>query len=169
MRFKATTALDKAFEVGILLKGADGILEIIGGGLLLIVSPSNIVSFATTITQHELVEDPRDIISSYVLQYAHHITGGALIFGAVYLLSHGIVKVVLIAEILQERLWAYMGLIVLTLGFMVYQLYRYSYTHALSLVLLTLYDGIVVYLTVKEYRKRTRDSAPTLPNLPPAG
>ena len=35
MRFRATNRLDKIFEVGILLKGLDGLLEVAGGVLLL--------------------------------------------------------------------------------------------------------------------------------------
>ncbi|MEO7617379.1 MAG: DUF2127 domain-containing protein [Candidatus Saccharibacteria bacterium] len=155
MAFRATTTLDKAFEVSILLKGIDGILEIIGGILLLLVSPANINKIATSLTQHELVEDQRDFFASHILQFTHHLTGGALLFGAIYLLSHGIVKIVLIAEILQNRLWAYKGLIVLTIGFIIYQLYRFTYTHSISLILLSVFDVVVVYLTLKEYQKRT--------------
>jgi len=35
VRFRATNRLDKIFEVGILLKGLDGLLEVAGGVLLL--------------------------------------------------------------------------------------------------------------------------------------
>ena len=40
------------------------------------------------------------------------------------------------------------------LRWVVYQIYRFSYSHAISLVLLTVFDGVIVYLTVVEYRKR---------------
>jgi Predicted membrane protein len=39
MAFKATSTFDRIFEVGILLKGLDGLLEIIGGVLLLLIKP----------------------------------------------------------------------------------------------------------------------------------
>jgi len=55
---------------------------------------------------------------------------------------------------LHNRFWAYLGLIYLTIGFMIYQTYRFSYSHSAGLVLLTLFDGVIVYLTVVEYRKR---------------
>ena len=37
---------------------------------------------------------------------------------------------------------------------MIYQVYRFSYSHSIGLVLLTLFDAVIVYLTVAEYRKR---------------
>ena len=37
---------------------------------------------------------------------------------------------------------------------MVSQIYRFTYSHSISLVLLTVFDAVVVYLTVVEYRKR---------------
>ena len=63
-------------------------------------------------------------------------------------------KIILVWEILHDRLWAYAGLIYLTIGFMVYQVYRFSYSHSIGLVLLTVFDAVIVYLTVVEYRKR---------------
>jgi uncharacterized membrane protein len=36
-RFKARDPLDLAFEIGIILKGLDGVLEAIGGGQLFVV------------------------------------------------------------------------------------------------------------------------------------
>ena len=42
---------------------------------------------------------------------------------------------------------------------MVYQIYRFRYSHSISLVLLTVFDAVVVYLTVVEYRKRKSQRA----------
>ena len=47
----------------------------------------------------------------------------------------------------------------LTIGFMIYQVYRFSYSHSVGLVLLTLFDAVIVYLTVVEYRKRKSHQA----------
>jgi hypothetical protein len=40
--FKSGDLLDRAFAVGIILKGLDGVLEVVGGVLLLIVNPTTI-------------------------------------------------------------------------------------------------------------------------------
>ncbi len=154
MQFKATTTLDKAFEVGILLKGLDGILEIIGGLILLFIKPEFISKVGVYLTEHELSDDPHDFIASNILHSTQNLGRGVLIFAAIYLLSHGITKVILVAEILRNRFWAYLGLIYLTLGFIIYQTYRFALSPSLGMALFTIYDGIVVYLTVLEYHKR---------------
>src|SRR5215831_7106067 len=89
--------LDRAFFVGITLKGLDGVLEVIGGLLLLAVSPATIDRLARALTQHELSQDPHDFLATHLLHYTGSLTGGALRFGAVYLLLHGAIKVVLVA------------------------------------------------------------------------
>ncbi len=133
----------------------DGAFEAIGGLLLLLVKPASINHFVIALTQRELVQDPRDFIANHLLHTAQKLTGASLIFGAIYLLSHGLVKVILVAEIMRDHLWAYKGLIIFVVAFMVYQIYRITYTHSIGLLLLTLYDGLVVYLTAKEYRRLT--------------
>jgi uncharacterized membrane protein len=101
--FKATNRLDKIFEVGILLKGLDGLLEIAGGVLLLLIKPQYLNQLASTLTQHELSEDPHDFLSSHILHSTQNLAAGSLVFAALYLLSHGIVKIVLVWEILHNR------------------------------------------------------------------
>jgi uncharacterized membrane protein len=152
--FRATSRLDRVFEVGILLKGLDGLLEVAGGILLFFIKPEYLNHLATTLTQHELAEDPRDFLATHILHSTQNLAAGSLVFAALYLLSHGLVKIVLVWEILHNRFWAYLGLIYLTIGFMIYQIYRFTYSHSISLVLLTVFDGVIVYLTVVEYRKR---------------
>jgi uncharacterized membrane protein len=56
--------LDRTFEVSIVAKGLDGIVELAGGLLLLLVTPATIRHIVSTITQHELSEDPHDVIAS---------------------------------------------------------------------------------------------------------
>jgi uncharacterized membrane protein len=147
------TATDKAFRVSLYLKGLDGLLEILGGILLLIISPEQINHLARWLTQGELSEDPHDFIANHILKTAHDLTGASLAFGAAYLLSHGIVKIVLVVEVLRDHLWAYIGLIGVTSLFVIYQVYRMAVNFSVGLFLLTLFDLLIIYLTQKEYRQ----------------
>ena len=151
-------ALDKTFKIGLVLKGLDGILEIIGGILLLFLSPHAIEHIARTLTAHELSQDPHDLIARYILHTASHLTTSTTLFGAVYLLSHGVAKVVLVALVLRDKLWAYPWLIALLLAFIAYQLYRITAVHfSIGLTLLTIFDAVLVWLTWREYQaRRTR-------------
>src|SRR5215472_743775 len=148
-------ALDKTFKIGLVLKGLDGILEVAGGILLLFLSPHAIEHIARTLTAHELSEDPHDLIARYLLHSTSHLSSGITIFGAIYLLSHGISKVVLVALVLRDKLWAYPWLIALLLAFIGYQLYQITAVHfSVGLTALTVFDAFLVWLTWREYRAK---------------
>ncbi len=148
-------ALDKTFKVGLVLKGLDGILEVVGGILLLVVSPQAIDQLVRVLTAHELSEDPHDLVANYLLHTTAHLGRGTTLFGAIYLLSHGIAKIVLVALVLRDKLWAYPWLIGLLLAFIAYQLYRITAVHfSAGLTALTIFDAVLVWLTWREYRAK---------------
>jgi len=148
-------ALDKTFKIGLVLKGLDGILEVIGGVTLLFLSPQAIQHLVRVLTAHELSEDPHDLIARYLLHTTAHLHHGTTLFGAIYLLSHGIAKIVLVALVLKDKLWAYPWLIGLLLAFIAYQLYEITAVHfSIGLTLLTIFDAILVWLTWREYRAK---------------
>jgi uncharacterized membrane protein len=143
--------IHQIFQVSVLLKGAHALIECLGGIALALVSTSSIANFVNAITQDELIKDPNDFVATHLLTMAHNFSVQTQHFYAFYLLSHGIVKVALVVGLLREKLWAYpASLIVLTL-FVLYQLYRFSYTHGLGLIVLTLFDIVVMGLIWHEY------------------
>ena len=163
-------ALDTTFKVGLVLKGLDGVLEVAGGILLLLLSPQAIQHLARVLTAHELSEDPHDLIARYLLHTAAHLNTSITIFGAIYLLSHGLSKIVLVALVLRDKLWAYPWLIALLLAFIAYQLYQITAVHfSAGLAALTVFDAFLVWLTWREYRaKRGRQrAAGALAAVPP--
>ena len=84
-----------------------------------------------------------------------HLHHGTTLFGAIYLLSHGIAKIVLVALVLKDKLWAYPWLIGLLLAFIAYQLYRITAVHfSVGLALLTVFDAFLVWLTWREFRAK---------------
>ena len=154
-------ALDKTFKIALILKGLDGILEVAGGILLLFLSPHAIEHIARTLTAHELSEDPHDLIARYLLHTASHLTTSTALFGAIYLLSHGAAKIVLVALVLKDKLWAYPWLIVLLLAFIAYQLYRITAVHfSVGLTALTIFDAVLVWLTWREYQSKRAQRHP---------
>lgn len=163
-QFKARDPLDRIFEIGIILKGLDGVLETIGGLLLLAVTPTTINTFVSKLTQHELSEDPNDFIANHLLRYAHDLTGTAVTFAAFYLLVHGITKIVLVAALLRNQIWAYPWMIAFLLLFIFYQLYRLVLSLTFGLSALTIFDAVIVWLTWREWRKQTADRAIRLPD-----
>jgi Predicted membrane protein (DUF2127) len=84
------------------------------------------------------------------------------VFGAIYLLSHGTAKIVLVALVLKDKLRAYPSLTALLLAVIGYQLYRITAVHfSIGLTAPTVFDALLVWLTWREYRsKRTGDRRP---------
>jgi uncharacterized membrane protein len=147
--------LDRTFRIGLLLKAADGVLEIVAGVLLLIVSPNTIDRIARSLTAHELSQDPHDRIAHYILHTTGHLNSGATLFAAVYLLSHGVSKVVLVALVLRDKLWAYPWLIALLGAFIAYQVYVLIFVKfSWSLTALTAFDVFLAWLTWREYQAK---------------
>jgi uncharacterized membrane protein len=161
-RAKSGTALlDRTFRISLFLKGLDGVLELIGGILLLVVTPAQIGDVARFLTQHELAQDPRDLVANSLLHLTANLSGSASLFGAVYLLLHGVVKIVLVWAVLKEKLWAYPWMIAFLLVFIAYQTYRISVSFSWGMVLLTAFDIFIVWITWREYRlRRSQGSAP---------
>jgi uncharacterized membrane protein len=151
--FKPKDTLDRIFVIGILAKGLNGLAEFVGGLLLLFATPNSIHHLVALLTQGELSEDPNDVIAHYLLHTANGLTGSAVLFGAVYLLTHGAVKVVLVIALLLNKLWAYPCLIVVLLIFIGYQLYRIALDPSAGLIALTSFDAVIVALTWREYRR----------------
>lgn len=153
------SALDRTFRISITLKGLDGLLEIVGGVLLLIVAPATLQHWVRSLTAHELATDPHDFIATHLMHSASQLSRATTLFGAIYLLTHGIAKVVLVVALLRGELWAYPWLIALLGVFIVYQLYRLTQRFTVGIALLTAFDAFVVVLTVIEYRKQRRRRA----------
>ena len=154
--------LDRTFFTVLIVKGPDGVLELVGGVLLLLVTPAQIGGLAQFLTQHELSEDPHDLIANSLLHYTNGLTGSATLFGAVYLLLHGAVKVVLVWAVLTNHLWAYPWTMAFLAIFILYQSYRLIVAFSWGLLLLTIFDIFVLVLTWREYgihRARARATA----------
>lgn len=142
-----------SFEVGLIIKGIDGILEIIGGFLLLYLNPNRMGHLATLLTQHELSEDPKDLAANALIHFSHSFSISAQAFGVFYLISHGLIKCILIALLWHKKLWAYPLTIISLILFIAYQIYRYWVHPSLFLMLLTVFDMIMIILTFMEFEK----------------
>jgi uncharacterized membrane protein len=159
--FKPQNWLDRAFEIGIIGKGLNGDAELIGGTLLLFLTPDKIHHLVAAVTLGELSEDPHDFVATHLLHTATGLTGNGLLFGAIYLLAHGLVKIVLVTALLLNKLWAYPWMILVLIVFIGYQLYRIALHPTVGMVALTIFDLVIVVLTWREYRqqRRARDHA----------
>jgi len=144
--------IHQVFRVSVILKGLHALIEIVGGILFYLVSAPTVLQWVNLLTREELTEDPRDFVATQLITAAQNLTGATQSFYAAYLVSHGLIKVVLVVGLLREKLIAYPLSLAALGAFIVYQLYRFSYTHSFGLILLTIFDLIVIALVWHEWR-----------------
>jgi uncharacterized membrane protein len=77
---------------------------------------------------------------------------GAQHFAGIYLIAVGLINMVLSIGLLTGALWSYPAALAALAVLMSYQLYRYTHTHAIALILLTIFDAGVWLLVWQEYR-----------------
>jgi len=144
------------FQVSLWAKAAFALSEVIGGIAAFFATRQILVDVATWVTHDEFAEDPHDVVANFLLRSAENFSIGSQGFVAAYLLVHGVIKLWLIVALLRERLWSYPVALVVFTSFIVYQLYRYTFTHSVWLLALTLVDLIVIGLTWHEWRTLQR-------------
>ena len=144
--------IHQIFVASVLFKGAHALIEIIGGVALYLTSTETILDWINRFSQGELIEDPNDWVAAKVLEFGRHFSVEQHNFYAFYLLSHGVIKSILVVGLLREKLWAYPASFAVFAAFIAYQLYRYSFTHDFGLILLSVFDLFVIYLAAHEYR-----------------
>lgn len=138
------------FELGILLKGIDGALQLIGGLLLLFLSPSALGGVALFLVRGELREDPTDLFANLLLHATRNVIQSQSLASA-FLLVHGGVKLLLIGGLASNRLWSYPAALIVFTGFTLYQGYALADQPSLFIGMITLLDIVVVILIAVEY------------------
>ena len=154
--------IDVSFEIGIVVKGAFAVFEVIGSFVVLFITPHFVQWAVDLFTREELTEDPSDVISAFLLHFADSFSVKAQMFAFVYLLIHGAVKLFLIGALFKKKLWAYPVSIAVFGLFILYQVIRWLSTHSIALVLLTMFDFIVLWLIWNEYQRVKKAQAKPL-------
>lgn len=141
-----------AFDISLWFKGIFAFGEIVSGIATFFVSKDILLFAVLLLTQAEFAEDPHDFIANYLLHAAQNLSIGAQTFAAVYLLAHGVIKLWLIVGLLRKKLWYYPIAIAVFALFILYQMYRFTFTHSILLLFITVVDAIVIALTWHEWR-----------------
>ncbi len=157
MKINFRKIIDDGFDIGILLKLIHGFFEILSG--IFLITPWRAVTDSAIflLTREEIAEDPRDIVANYLIGLGNSISGGVNLFAVFYLLFHGAINTALAIALFKKKIWAYPVAIVIFGLFIIYQTYRFFYTHSFALLILTLFDIIIVVFVALEYRKKIKD------------
>lgn len=146
--------LDLAFLLGLLLKGLDGAIELVGGAILLWLSPDRLVALTQQAVAGELSEDPQDLIANVLLHGVGHLDTASIGFIGAYLLVHGVVKLAIIFALLVGSLRVYPWAIAALVAFLAFQGYELVLHPSPGVALLVILDAVIVWLAWREWRQR---------------
>ena len=152
--FQPKSLLDKSYEIGILIKGVDGVLELIGGILVLTLSAGAVNSITRFLTQNELQENPHSYVAVHIVNFGNHLAAGHSWYAAAFLLTHGLVKVVLVTCLLLNKIWAYPWAIGALALFLIVQFYQLVTVPSFGMAFLTVLDIVIIWLVWREWQKQ---------------
>jgi uncharacterized membrane protein len=144
---------EKLFHASLVLKGFYHLLELSAGTILLFVSSSSqIYNFIHNLFEQELLEDPHDFVANFIVNLFGNIQPSLKLFFGTYLFVAGIINLGLIIALWKEKLIAYPISIIFFSLFVIYQIYRYILTPSWILIILTILDLIIIFLSYREYK-----------------
>lgn len=140
------------FRISIIIKGLISLAEIAAGASVLFVPVSSFTDFVIRLAQGELIEEPGNFIATHAVTYANQLAIASTSFIALYLLSRGLIKLVLVVALLRNKLWAYPSSLIALGGLMMYQTYQIFTGFSGFIVALTIFDLLVMWLIWEEYK-----------------
>lgn len=150
----------RIFEVGLLIKGLNALIEVLSGFFIWFVNKAFIVTLFLNLTQSELSDDPKDYLANFIVNTASAFSTSSQYFFAGYLIVHGLIKIFLIVGLFRKKLWAYPLSICIFTVFIIYQFYEYYLNGSAWLLFLNFFDILIVMIAIYEYvvRRRTLKS-----------
>ena len=146
-----TELLHRTFVLSIGAKGLFGLFELFGAVGAYFITPAQIQAFTHWLTAEELQLEPNNVIAQFILHLGANISSGETRFVALYLFIHGLTKVVLVWALLKDKQWAYPWMMIALVVFIVSQSIDLIAAFSLGILLLTLFDVFILWLTWREY------------------
>jgi uncharacterized membrane protein len=153
---KAVSRSERLFRIAMAVKGLDGLIEVVGGLTLLLVSQAEVQKVIAAVVTRDLLGPPDGSLARHFVAGTAEFASGNRTFAVLYLLLHGVLKVGLVVALLRHWLPAYPVAIVVLGLFVVYELYRATQTGSVLLPVLAVVDVAVIALVVREYRALRR-------------
>ncbi len=129
------------FLISVFIKGAISFAEIVAGLILFFIPISFIINPLLSFS----------FVSHYLQGIINELTAASGTFIAIYLLSRGLIKFLLIIALLKDKLWAYPSSLAVLGLFVLYQIYQIITTHSIAIVLITIFDLFVMWSIWREY------------------
>lgn len=146
-------ALDLSFLSGVGLKVVNVVGDLLIGIPLLFLSAGQLTSWAQAATSATLAQDPDAPIANFVVNSTAGLSTASLDYAAIYLLIHATVKIAILIGLVRGSLRFYPWVMAALVALLVYQFTDFAITHSILMLVLSLLDSIVVWLTWREWRQ----------------
>lgn len=147
--------LHDAFLVAVVLKGLDGLLEIVLGFLLIFTDTfSHTVFF---LTRDALIDDPDNYFATHLRAFASQ-SHEAFVIGGLYLIAHGAVKTFISGSLWRNYSWAYPAAMVFFSLFIFYEVIHVARTGSIPFMCLAAFDILMLWLVGREYMREPHRS-----------
>ncbi|VVB79384.1 Uncharacterised protein [uncultured archaeon] len=150
----------ETFRVLTFFKFLFALSEFIAGIVIFAIGRNNLVNFVISVAQRELLEDGNGSIAGYIVNLAQNFSIKAEIFIALYLIIHGIVKIILLYGVWNRKKIAYPVSILVFSLFLIYQIRLYLTNFSSWLLVLSVIDLAYVALLIFEFLTVRKGSKP---------
>ena len=131
----------RLFQIGVAIKGLDGLIELVGGLLLLIFGPRRINSTLGRLA----LEHP------WLGAHVHSVSPNSVHLVMAYLFFQGVIKLWLAEALLRERKWVFPVALVLLGLLTVSLIVEFFIHHSVGAVVLFVLNLIIMVLIWREY------------------
>lgn len=149
-------ALHGLYYVALVFKSADALFETAGAIFFFIHSAAWLRHITDRLTGMILWSDPDNTIALAVRHSFSHFSTRQRVFGALFLLGHGIVKSTVVVGLWMRWPWAFRLAIVALIGFAGYEGWRGLHGHSLGFGAIAVLDLAAAGLVWAEFRREGR-------------
>lgn len=145
---------DLSYRIGIAIKGFDGLVELLAG-VALLVSPTvlhdTLIELSGRASEHG--SGIGHLFANYINKLDHDFANVGLTFLIIFLIGHGLVKLVLVYSLLRRIIWAYPYALVVLVIFLIYQLFIVAQDpSSIGLWIFTILDVVIIWLVWGEWK-----------------
>lgn len=144
----------RLFLATLLAKGSLGVIQLAAAVAIHFRTTERLPALAQWLFGAELAEDPNDFLARHIMTLAGTVPKTDMTFYTVYFAAHGLLHVGVVSALLVDAMWAYPASVLVLAAFVLYQILEWIHVGGPMLLVLSLIDLAVIYLTLREWRHR---------------
>jgi uncharacterized membrane protein len=148
---KSIRVLQILFNISIVLKGVDGLIELIGGVLFAILEKEVILKLIIDFLSYDLFKIPNKTVLELATTVSHDLDTSIRNFIIAVLIGNGFIKIAFAIGLLLRKMFIFPISIIFLIGLLIYQIIQTFYTPSLYLIFFNLFDFAVIVVIWLQY------------------